>query len=143
MFKSYYLNKSKSETKRTYKMNRENKRVIDMERHYIAICPEERARIIALIDEGPEYALTNATTQDPLKGEGEYLWWRRRGTSGRNKNEGKHHPTEEEAVKIWMLGDGTFEEIKQKYIEEYGFDHITDKAFRDYFREMVKQKILV
>ena len=141
MFKPYYLNKNQSETKakpkRTYKMNR----VIDMERHYMAICPEERARIISLIDEGSDYASMYATSKNPLKNE--YLWWRKRGTKGHHKEEGKHHPTEEEAVKIWMLGDGTFEEMEKKYIEEYGSESFTRKEFMGYFREMVKQKILV
>jgi hypothetical protein len=55
----------------------------------------------------------------------------------------KHHPEKEIPLKIYLLGNGNFNELYQKYNFKYGINSISIKEFKNYIRELIKQEILI
>ncbi len=53
----------------------------------------------------------------------------------------KHYPTLEIPTSIYLLGNGTRDELHQKYKETYGY--ISRQEFTNYLRELIKQKIAI
>lgn len=54
---------------------------------------------------------------------------------------GKHYPDKEIPTKIYLLGNGTIDELYEKYKNKYGY--ITKHNFYGYTREMVGQQIMI
>ena len=59
----------------------------------------------------------------------------------------KHHPEKEIPMKIYLLGEGTKEELFEKYKEKYNDKDMDWAKFhgyiRDYIRELIAQQIMV
>jgi hypothetical protein len=57
----------------------------------------------------------------------------------------KHHPKREIPQNIYLLGNGTLQDLHQKYIAEYTKENdppIEYKVFINYTRELIKQGIM-
>jgi hypothetical protein len=63
--------------------------------------------------------------------------------TGRKQNwwKNKHHPQQTIPTKIYLLGNGSPEELYIKYIALY--ECIDHREFLDYTRELIKQNIMV
>ena len=92
------------------------------EKVFVAISPECREIIIDNINNGLLESSVNTGIKDK--------WW---------KN--KHNPNKPIPTQIYSLGNGTKDELLYKYKIFYG--DICNKKFQDYFRELIKQKIMI
>jgi len=65
---------------------------------------------------------------------------------GERKNiywKAKHDPESEIPVRIYLLGNGTRDELYRKYISKYGEKSIEFDEFKNYMRELIYQKIII
>jgi len=94
----------------------------DFQKTYTMVNPNERLIIIEKINNGElESETIIGNKQD---------WWLK-----------KHNPDNEIPRNIYLLGDGTLEELHKKYIIKYG--SIEWDEFINYTRELTKQKIML
>jgi hypothetical protein len=98
-------------------------RIVNLDKNYSMICPNHRVEIISNINNGQTIG---ATTKTGL----EKIWWLN-----------KHHPDNSIPKNIYLLGNGTVEELFTKYVRTH--EHIEWKDFKDYVRELIKQGIMV
>jgi hypothetical protein len=84
--------------------------------------PSVRNEVIERIDAGE---LESETVTGYRQG-----WW---------KN--KHHPKQDIPTKIYLLGNGSPEDLYGKYIAEH--EYINHGEFLDYTRELIKQGIMI
>lgn len=96
---------------------------IDYSREFIMVSPEERKSIINSIDTTLSNTLElNMTDRKTTN------FWKK-----------KHYPTLEIPTNIYLLGNGTRDELHQKYKDTHGY--ISRQEFTNYLRELIKQKI--
>jgi hypothetical protein len=55
----------------------------------------------------------------------------------------KHHPEKEVPTQIYLLGEGTKEELYEKYKEKYNENDMEWAKFHGYIRELIKQQIMI
>jgi len=93
----------------------------DFQKTFTMVTPNERFIIIEKINNGE-------LVSETISGSSQQ-WWLK-----------KHNPDCEIPRNIYLLGDGTIEELYKKYIIKYGL--IEWDEFIDYTRELQKQKII-
>lgn len=98
-----------------------NKPSQQINRIYKMISPNERNNIINDIN--------NLIITSECKTGQKQQWWTK-----------KHHPSMQIPLNIYVLGDGTFDDLYDRYINKYAY--ISKKDFRDYTRELQKQQIM-
>lgn len=94
-------------------------------REFIMVSPEERKSIIDSIDT----TLTNTLELNMTDRKTTNFWKK------------KHYPTLEIPTNIYLLGNGTRDELYQKYKDTHGY--ISRQEFTNYLRELIKQKIAI
>jgi len=109
-------------------MSRKERFTQDVHKIYDMISPSERNDIIEKIN---NHILIPETRSVREKN----MW----------KIKHKHHPDQDIPTNIYLLGKGTIDELKSKYIKKYGniknINHMY--RFKDFTREMIKQKIMI
>lgn len=88
------------------------------------VSPKMRNDIINKINSREIYSQTTSGERDN--------WWLK-----------KHHPEKEIPIKIYLLGEGTKEELLEKYKEKYQVKDIEWGKFLGYMRELIAQQIMV
>jgi hypothetical protein len=99
-------------------------RIQDSTRKYKMVNPEKRMDITRRIDNGEMVSECKTGKR----------WWL-----------SKHHPKREIPQNIYLLGNGTLQDLHQKYIAEYTKENdppIEYKVFINYTRELIKQGIM-
>lgn len=98
---------------------------IDYSKNFISVSPNERNILIQNINNTPnyEYVQTSRPTTN---------FWKT-----------KHNPDEQIPTRIYLLGNGTTDELFQKYNNKYGENTINIKEFKNFIREMIYQKLLI
>ena len=91
----------------------------DFQKTYTMVTPNDRFTIIEKINSGELVSII--ISKD--------LWLKR------------HNPDNEIPRNIYLLGDGTLEELHKKYIIKYG--SIEWSEFINWTREMIKQKLML
>lgn len=61
-------------------------------------------------------------------------WW---------KKDEKHDPKGIIPTRIYLLGNGTIQQLYEKWCDEYEDEYISLHDFKDYTRELIKQGIMV
>ncbi len=98
---------------------------IDYTQHFIMVAPCIRKIIITTIDTTPNNSLElNITNRETTN------YWKT-----------KHHPTKDIPTKIYLLGNGTRDELYDKYKIIHGY--LDYNEFTNYLRELIKQKIAI
>ena len=92
----------------------------DFKRSYVMVQPTERLEIIVKINEG--------MCSETITGK-KQRWW-----------SDKHHPDKEIPKAIYLLGNGTIEELYNEYRK---LNMIEWSVFINYTRELIKQKIML
>jgi hypothetical protein len=88
---------------------------------YHMVAPQQRCDIIKHIDMGNMESECVTGIQQK--------WWTT-----------KHHPAEIIPTRIYLLGDGTIEELFQRYVAKHSEMEWSD--FINYTRELIKQRIM-
>lgn len=90
--------------------------------HREMVSPNVRKKVVERINAGE---LESETITGYCK-----RWWKT-----------KHHPDKEVPTNIYLLGNGSPEELYIKYITKYGY--IEHRVFLNYTRELIKQQIMI
>jgi len=98
---------------------------INYSKNFTSVSPNERNILIQNIDNISDYEFT--ITRRPTT-----KFWKT-----------KHHPNDVIPTRIYLLGNGTTNELFQKYNNKYGNNSISIKEFKNYIREMIYQKLLI
>jgi hypothetical protein len=96
-------------------------KVVEQNKKYTSISFNERELIIGKID--------NNELDSPVKSGQKKKWWKK-----------KHYPGKPIPTLIWSIFQGTKDEYYNQYLT---FGYISREDFSDYFRELIRQKIIV
>ena len=88
------------------------------------VSPKMRNDIIDKINSREIYSQTLSGERDN--------WWLK-----------KHHPEKDIPMKIYLLGEGTKEELCEKYKEKYNDKDMEWTKLSGYIRELIEQQIMV
>jgi hypothetical protein len=108
-------------TDNTYKMT--SRFYQHPEQHRSMVNPTIRLSVIELIDAGELYSETSTGQKEK--------WWT-----------DKHHPNKEIPKNIYFLGDGSPNQLYDKYVTKFG-NVIEKSEFLNYTRGLIKQNILL
>jgi hypothetical protein len=98
---------------------------IDYNKIFTMVSPHERNIVIQNINTIIDFEKNEV-------GERKYLYWK-----------AKHNPEGEIPTRIYLLGNGTRDDLYKKYINKYGENSIDFDEFKNYMRELIYQKIII